>query len=168
MSAAHDDFVTTEDKQNEELAVFRYTQHLHRLGVTYAKYVATPDKCHWDYDVAIFGLPTIVLEVRSRKVTSTQVENWGNLLIDKTKLTALKEEFAEIDPISKKLVWDKHIVFVFLCVTDSVCYAITMDRLLSIWADVTEAPQDMMKRDHGEGQHHKKGWLIPVMHMEKF
>lgn len=163
-------YETTEDRQNQDMAIFQYTRHLQNLGVEDISSVPTKADlmAHFDFEVWIQGFWTTVVEVRCINYSSEDVAHWGHLLMDMVKLTSLKKEFSYKSKVTKKTTWDKRIIFLFRCNIDSVCYAISMERIIEVWPKIRDADQGMMKSNHGSDQHSKAGKLIPIQFMDKF
>jgi hypothetical protein len=161
------------DREQQGLAAHQYEGHLRRLGVTQCRLIETPEprREHYDFEIREGEqgqLWTGVLEVKSRKVSERQVEEWGSIVIEVERLAFLKKQFFLVSPITGKAWWTKNIVFVWRCVLDDVCFSIDMPTLLKHYSDFEDAPPEMMKTDHGTKDKDVSGKLIPIFHMERF
>jgi hypothetical protein len=162
-------WVNTGDRVNEKYAVDMFTAKMNKMGIhNIVMEEEEDDYSSNDYRMLINNRYAVAVEVRTRDISSKQAMEWGNLIIDQTKLSGLKEKFCEVDEETNRPVWTKPVVFLFLCMKDRVMYSIDMDTLIKEWNMIKDAPQSMMKLDHGNGEATKKGYLIPLCIMEKW
>lgn len=160
------------DRQQQALAAHQWEAHMRRLGATQIRPIETPEHRRECYDFEIREGEsgqywTGVIEVKSRRVYSTQIEEWGSIVVELERLKSLKRLFFKAGLGGKKR-WDKNVVFLFRCVHDDVCYAISIETIIKHFHEFEPAPAHMLKEDHGEGEKDCSGVLVPVHLMERF
>lgn len=161
------------DREQQGLAAFQYERHMRTMGCTQLRPIETPQHRaeHYDFEIREGEqgqLWTGVMEVKCRRVSSRQVEDWGSILIEVERLAAMREQFCHTSGTTGKVFWSKNVVFLWRCVKDEVCFAINIDDVIRHWPELEDAPEEMMKGDHGKIPANKAGKLIPVELLERF
>jgi hypothetical protein len=156
------------DREGQNLASFIYERHLRRLGCTQVRLVETPENRRECYDFEIREgadgqLWTGVVEVKCRKVPSVE---YDSALVEVDRLTSLKNQFYYVSEITGKRFWSKNVVYMWKF-SDNVCYLIDIQTLIDNWGEMEDAPDSMMKDNHGKQQASKKGKLVPYHLMER-
>lgn len=158
------------DREQQAIASHQYVSHLTKLGVTQVALLETPQHraiCY-DFELHVQSMWVGVVEVKSRKVDSQQIEEWGSIVVEVERLKSLGNLFYKTSEVTGKKRWDKEVVFVFRCTRDDWCYAVNIKTIHKNWSLLDDAPAEMMKADHGVGEKECSGKLIPIGLMEKF
>ena len=152
------------------MAAFQYESLLRRLGAGPVRCIETPEyrREHYDFELHVHERWTSVIEIKSRVVTSRQIEEWGTIVVEVERLTELRKQFLSKSEITGKTFWTKEVIFVFRCTKDDTCFAVNIREIVKHWDDLEDAPPEMLKLDHGEGLKDCSGKLVPISLMERF
>lgn len=158
------------DREQQMLAAYQLERLIRSLGVVQIQLIETPEHRRDSYDFQIMqtGMWVGVVEVKSRTISSQQVHDWGSILIEVERLKRLRELFTLKQQISGRTEWTKSVVFVWRCVKDDVCFSICVEDIIKNWDSLQDAPEEMMKDNHGKESAAKEGKLIPVDLLTEF
>ena len=159
----------TKDREQQKLAMFQLQRHLTALGVTQVVVEETPPHLRECYDGKLYvqGMWVGVVEVKTRDMDTDTLRKRGSIIVETERLRSLSKQFWHRSGVTGKGFWSKEVVFVFRMKFDDTVYAINIRRIRELWKDLEDAPDGMLKDNHGKVQANKHGKLIPFESLER-